>query len=88
MTKWPVQKPTHKTTQKHVKHQDATDNLENNYFCGFWDFYFLFSFLFIISLTYLSNVTLPQYKFDRDSCKLFLCLRTDLSKNILKTVLI
>jgi len=25
MTKWPVQNPTHKTTQKHVEHQDATD---------------------------------------------------------------
>jgi len=25
MTKWPVQKPTHKTAQKHVKHPDATD---------------------------------------------------------------
>jgi len=25
MAEWPVQKPTHRTTQKHVKHQDATD---------------------------------------------------------------
>jgi len=25
MTKWPVQKPKHRTTQKHVEHQDATD---------------------------------------------------------------
>jgi len=25
MTKWSVQKPTHRTTQKHVEHQDATD---------------------------------------------------------------
>jgi len=25
MTKWPVQKPTHRTTQKHVEHHDATD---------------------------------------------------------------
>jgi len=25
MTKWPVQKPTHRTTRKHVEHQDATD---------------------------------------------------------------
>ena len=23
--KWPVQKPTHKTTEKHVEHEDATD---------------------------------------------------------------
>jgi len=25
MTKWPVQKPTHRTTQKHAEHHDATD---------------------------------------------------------------
>jgi len=25
MTKWSIKKPTHRTTQKHVKHQDATD---------------------------------------------------------------
>ena len=25
MTKWPVHKQTHRTTQKHVAHQDATD---------------------------------------------------------------
>jgi len=24
MTKWPVQKPTHRTTQKHVEHEDPT----------------------------------------------------------------
>jgi len=29
MTKWPVQKPTHRTTQKHVEHQDTTDILKN-----------------------------------------------------------
>jgi len=26
MTKWPVQSPTNRTTQKHVEHQDVTDN--------------------------------------------------------------
>jgi len=25
ITKWPVQKPTHRTTQKHVEHHDTTD---------------------------------------------------------------
>ena len=25
MTKWPVHKQLHRTTQKHVEHQDATD---------------------------------------------------------------
>jgi len=28
MTKWPVQKQTHNTAQKHAEHQDATDNLK------------------------------------------------------------
>jgi len=26
MTKWPVQKQTHRTPQKHVEHHDTTDN--------------------------------------------------------------
>jgi len=30
MTKWPVQKPIHRTTQKHVEHQE-----NNNIFCVF-----------------------------------------------------
>jgi len=25
MTKWPLQKQTHKTAQQHAEHQDATD---------------------------------------------------------------
>jgi len=25
MTKWPVQKQTHRAAQKHAEHQDATD---------------------------------------------------------------
>jgi len=32
MTKWPVQKQTHRTTQKHVEHQDATDIQKNTNF--------------------------------------------------------
>jgi len=35
MTKWPVQKPTHRTTQKHVEHQDATD-IQNKLFFVFF----------------------------------------------------
>jgi len=34
MTKWPVQKPTHRTTQKHVDLHDATD-IYKIYFCVF-----------------------------------------------------
>jgi len=29
MPKWPVHKQTHRTTQKHVEHQDATDIQKN-----------------------------------------------------------
>jgi len=29
MTKWPVQKLTHRTTQKHLQHHDATDIKKN-----------------------------------------------------------
>jgi len=32
MAKWPVQKQTHKTTQKHVEHQDARD-IQNIFSC-------------------------------------------------------
>jgi len=32
MTKWPVHKLTHRTTQKHVQHHDATDILKNYIF--------------------------------------------------------
>jgi len=44
MTKWPVQKLTHRTTQKHVQHHDATDVYKNYIFVffGFFFFYFLF----------------------------------------------
>ena len=39
MTKWPVQKPTHRTTQKHVEHLNAT--LRINYYLCFSDFSFI-----------------------------------------------
>jgi len=31
MTKWLVQKPTHRTTQKHIENQDAT-GIQKKYF--------------------------------------------------------
>ena len=43
-TKWAVQKPTHRTTEKHVEHQDAQTFRRRKNYC-FSDF---FSFLFII----------------------------------------
>jgi len=35
MTKWPVQKQTHRTTQKHVEHQGATD-IQKKYLKTIW----------------------------------------------------
>ena len=40
MTKWPVQNPTHRTTQQYVKHQDATDKEKNLMFLCYSDFPF------------------------------------------------
>jgi len=55
LTKWPVQKQTHRTTQKHVhvEHQDATD-IQKKSLLRFSDFNFLFHFLFIVSKMILS----------------------------------
>ena len=38
MTKWPVQKLTHRTTQKYVQHHDATD-IKKNYIFVFFGFF-------------------------------------------------
>jgi len=40
-TKWPVQKPTHRTTQQHAEHHDATDIQKTTIFCVFGFFVFL-----------------------------------------------
>jgi len=40
---------THRTTQKHVGHQNAKDIQKKNFFFVFSDFYFSFYFLLIIS---------------------------------------
>jgi len=37
ITKWPVQKQTHRKTQKHVEHQDGTDIQKQIIFCVFSD---------------------------------------------------
>jgi len=34
-TKWPIHKQTHKTTQKYVEYQDATDNRKKTIVCVF-----------------------------------------------------
>jgi len=44
MTKWFVQKQTHRTTQKHAEHQDATDIQKNTVVCVFQIFLFIFYF--------------------------------------------
>ena len=41
MTNWPVHKQTHRTTQKHLKHQDETDIQKQNYFVEFFIFHFI-----------------------------------------------
>jgi len=52
MTKWPVQKPTLKTAQNHVEHQDVNRN--KTICCGF--------FKFIIALMISQrNVELPPW---------------------------
>jgi len=56
MTKWPVQKPTHRTTRKHVKHYDATDILKKNYF-------------FVLTLTHKKNYT--QHTKRQAFCRLY-----------------
>ena len=43
MTKWPVQKTTYRTTQKHVEHQYATDIQKNDFFLIFLFFSFFIS---------------------------------------------
>jgi len=56
MTKWPVQKPTHSTTQKHVEHKNATDILKKtHYFLCFSDTSF-FIHLTVISQTLLLSI--------------------------------
>jgi len=47
MTKWPIQKQTHRTTHKHVEHQGATDIQKK--------LVLLFFILFIILLNNFSN---------------------------------
>ena len=46
-TKWPVQKPTHRTTQKHAEHHDATDIQKTTIFV-FLDFFNFLFFKFIL----------------------------------------
>jgi len=55
MSKWPVQKQTHRTAQKHAEHQDAADIQQKCVFRLFL-FYFLFMNSFMISPR---NVELP-----------------------------
>jgi len=47
MTKWSVQKQTHRTTQKHIEQQDAT-NIQEKSVC-FADFLLLFMMSLMIS---------------------------------------
>ena len=54
ITKWPVQTPTHRTTQKHVEHHDAFRHLEKKLFLCFSDF-----FKPNVSISYFESDALP-----------------------------
>ena len=65
MTKWPVQKLTHITTQKQVEHQDATDILKiTHYFFAFRIFLKRQSAFKIVNVT-LSRCPLKNLLFKR-----------------------
>jgi len=54
MTKWLVHKPTHRTTQKHVEHQDATDiSKKKTLFFVFFGFLLLLFFFY----NFLNNIS-------------------------------
>ena len=49
MTKWPVQKITHWTTQKLLQHHDATD-IKNIYIFVFFGIFFFIFFFYLLFL--------------------------------------
>jgi len=58
MTKWPVQKQTHRTTQKHIQHQGANSEDKNNIFVfQFLNFYYIFNYILLIIFS-PKNITL------------------------------
>jgi len=59
MTKWPVQKQTHRTAKKQAKHQDAT-YIHNKVIFVFFGFLF-FYFFYMISSMIFPNVELPPW---------------------------
>jgi len=59
MTKWPVQKLTHRTTQKHEQHHDATDKLKKGIFVFFGFLFFIFFFIDNFLNEFSINVELP-----------------------------
>ena len=61
MTKWPVHKQTHRTTQKHIEHQDATDIQKH-----------VFVFYLIFKSSYLGQNTTRLRRF-RNQCTQGLC---------------
>jgi len=57
MTKWSVQKQTHRTTKKHIEHQDATDIQKKPYFCDFVLFSFIYNYNFLSDFSKKSCIT-------------------------------
>jgi len=64
MTNWPVQKPAHRTTQKHVAHHDATDIKKKQLFL-------CFSFM---KITYKKPLVEDKHKWERIKYILYILL--------------
>ena len=59
MIKWPVQKQTHRTTQKHIEHQGANSE-EKTIVCVFQfpNFYYIFNYILLIIFSQLLSYIL------------------------------
>ena len=58
VTKWPVQKQTHRTTQNHTEHQDATYIQNRLCLCVCFGFFYLIGFIY--DLKYFKFLILCQ----------------------------
>jgi len=65
-TKWPVQTQTHRKTQKHTEHKDATD-IQNELFVLFSAFSFFYDFLndFLVRLEEMIEIITNKAEFEK-----------------------
>ena len=74
-TKWPIHRKTHRTTQKHVKHQDATDTHKKTIFVFWWLFFFYNCFnafynkFNLISCSFIMFLNNIKYKYNMKTKK-------------------